>query len=71
MRVLVTTQPGSGHLNPLVPLAWALRDAGHEVKVACSASFVRRVDDPTSTIRHPTSNIQYPTSRHADPCRCG
>lgn len=34
MRVLVTTTPGCGHLFPMVPLAWALRCAGHQVVVA-------------------------------------
>ncbi len=34
MRVLVSTSPGLGHFLPLVPLAWALRSAGHEVLVA-------------------------------------
>jgi UDP:flavonoid glycosyltransferase YjiC (YdhE family) len=39
MRVLFTTQPGLGHLHPLVSLAGALRDAGHEVRFTCPASF--------------------------------
>ena len=39
MRVLFTTQPGDGHFNPLVPLARALQDAGHEVAFACPAPF--------------------------------
>src|SRR5688500_16252309 len=39
MRVLFTTQPGSGMFNPLVPFARALRQAGHDVAVACAASF--------------------------------
>ena len=43
MRVLFTTQPGLGHLHPLIPLADALRDAGHEIAVACPASFGTRV----------------------------
>lgn len=34
MRVLFTVCPAQGHLFPLVPLAWALRAAGHEVLVA-------------------------------------
>ncbi|MCM2414276.1 nucleotide disphospho-sugar-binding domain-containing protein [Streptomyces sp. RKAG290] len=34
MRVLMMTTPVSTHLTPLVPLAWALRAAGHEVLVA-------------------------------------
>ncbi|GGY40519.1 nucleotide disphospho-sugar-binding domain-containing protein [Streptomyces djakartensis] len=31
MRVLFTTAPLAGHLLPLVPVAWALRAAGHDV----------------------------------------
>jgi len=39
MRALFTTQPGSGHLNPLLPFARALADGGHEVAFACADSF--------------------------------
>ena len=39
VRVLITTQPAYGHLHPLVPVARALRDAGHDVVFASSASF--------------------------------
>ena len=34
MRVLVTSVPGWGHINPMVPLAQALVDCGDEVVVA-------------------------------------
>ncbi|MDW6062592.1 hypothetical protein SAZ11_36845 [Streptomyces sp. FXJ1.4098] len=34
MRVLMMSTPVSSHFAPLVPLAWALRSAGHEVLVA-------------------------------------
>ncbi|MFE2277670.1 nucleotide disphospho-sugar-binding domain-containing protein [Streptomyces sp. NPDC059454] len=34
MRVLIAATPGIGHVFPTVPLAWALRLAGHEVLVA-------------------------------------
>ncbi|ONI76346.1 hypothetical protein ALI144C_37465 [Actinosynnema sp. ALI-1.44] len=34
MRVLFTSTPGIGHAFPLVPLAWAMRAAGHEVLFA-------------------------------------
>jgi UDP:flavonoid glycosyltransferase YjiC (YdhE family) len=44
VRVLVTTQPASGHLHPLVPLAQALVTAGHEVTFACSPSFCPAVE---------------------------
>jgi UDP:flavonoid glycosyltransferase YjiC (YdhE family) len=39
MRVLMTTQPGLGHLHPMVPVARALQGAGHEVRFACARSF--------------------------------
>ena len=39
MRVLVTLLPAIGSLHPLVPLARALLDAGHQVRFACAASF--------------------------------
>lgn len=39
-RILITTAPGAGHLFPMVPLAWALQAAGHDVLVATPASFV-------------------------------
>ena len=37
MRVLFTSPPGVGHLFPTVPLAWALRAAGHDVLVGTAA----------------------------------
>ncbi|KXK63809.1 hypothetical protein AWW66_01105 [Micromonospora rosaria] len=43
MRVLVTTPPGLGHSLSLIPVAWALRAAGHDVLVATSGSSVRAV----------------------------
>ena len=39
MRVLITSLPGHGHLGPLIPLATATRDAGHEVAIATSGTF--------------------------------
>lgn len=33
MRVLIISTPVSSHLSPMVPLAWALRAAGHDVLV--------------------------------------
>lgn len=37
--MLFTTQPGVGHLHPLVPVADGLRARGHDVRVASSRSF--------------------------------
>jgi UDP:flavonoid glycosyltransferase YjiC (YdhE family) len=39
MRVLVTSWGWRSHFYPLVPLAWALRSAGHEVLVASHPSM--------------------------------
>lgn len=44
MKILFTTQPGVGHLTPMVPVAQALQAAGHEVRVACAESFMPRVE---------------------------
>jgi len=40
MRVLLTTYQEKTFFYHLVPLAWALRTAGHEVRVACQPGFV-------------------------------
>lgn len=44
MRLLVTFVGGLGHLAPLLPLARAARDAGHEVAVAGSGGLVSRIE---------------------------
>lgn len=43
MRVLFTTLPAAGHFYPMVPLAWALRAAGHDVLVAVPEDFTPEV----------------------------
>lgn len=43
MRVLFTVYPSFAHLWPIVPCAWALQSAGHEVRVATHASFADAV----------------------------
>ncbi|MBB4895206.1 UDP:flavonoid glycosyltransferase YjiC (YdhE family) [Streptomyces olivoverticillatus] len=40
MRIVLTAIPANGHLTPMVPLAWALRAAGHEVVVAGQPDLV-------------------------------
>ncbi|MGV9391610.1 nucleotide disphospho-sugar-binding domain-containing protein [Streptomyces olivaceus] len=40
MRVLFTAATFRSHLYPLVPLAWALRAAGHDVRVAVQPTLV-------------------------------
>jgi UDP:flavonoid glycosyltransferase YjiC (YdhE family) len=44
MYVLMVTQPGDGHLNPVAPVARALVLADHEVEVATSPSYVADVE---------------------------
>ncbi len=39
MRVLFTSVDWTGHLFPMVPLGWALRSAGHDVRVLCSSAL--------------------------------
>jgi UDP:flavonoid glycosyltransferase YjiC (YdhE family) len=43
VRILFTNVAMSGHLFPLVPLAWACRTLGHDVLVATSENFVPAV----------------------------
>ncbi len=47
MRILFTCVPGFGHFHPMVPLAQALADAGHELAFATAERFCRRVVEPT------------------------
>lgn len=44
MKALFTVQPAIGHLHPLVPVAKALEDVGHEVAFCSSASFRSEVE---------------------------
>ena len=43
MRVLITTYPEKTHFLLMVPLAWALRTAGHDVRVAVQPTMVEHV----------------------------
>ena len=44
MRILFTVRAASGHFHPLVPLAQAARDVGHEVAFAMPPSFQGTVE---------------------------
>jgi UDP:flavonoid glycosyltransferase YjiC (YdhE family) len=44
MKVLVSCVPGYGHLHPLLPLAVALREAGHDVAFATGAELRPRAE---------------------------
>ena len=45
MRVLISSIAAYGHLQPMLPLAGALRDAGHEVAVATAPQLCARAED--------------------------
>jgi UDP:flavonoid glycosyltransferase YjiC (YdhE family) len=45
MKVLFTTWAWPSHLFPMVPLAWALRSAGHEVRIASGPELERTIRD--------------------------
>src|SRR5438270_2884130 len=45
MRVLVSVVPGYGHLQPLLPLASALAEAGHDVAVATGRDLCPRAEE--------------------------
>lgn len=43
MRVLFATSASPSHVTAMIPLAWALRTAGHEIRVACQPRQVPAV----------------------------
>ncbi|WP_408994583.1 nucleotide disphospho-sugar-binding domain-containing protein [Streptomyces sp. 1268] len=45
MRVLFAVFPAEAHTASVIPLAWALRNAGHEVRVATHPDLTRPVTD--------------------------
>jgi UDP:flavonoid glycosyltransferase YjiC (YdhE family) len=49
MRVLFCSSPLLGYFLPLVPWAWALRAAGHEVRVATTGEGLEACDAPGCT----------------------
>src|SRR5439155_120435 len=63
MRVLFTVEPSTGHLHPLVPVAQALTEAGHEVAVCSSASFRGEVE--AFGLSHIGAGLDWITSDHS------
>ncbi|GAB2737972.1 activator-dependent family glycosyltransferase [Amycolatopsis magusensis] len=45
LRVLFVTYAANSHFYPMVPLAWALRSAGHEVRVASQPALAGTITD--------------------------
>lgn len=50
MRILFTFVGGSGHFDPLLPVAQAARAAGHTVAFACGPSMVSAVESSAFTV---------------------
>lgn len=44
MRILFVSSPGLGHVNPLLPLATALRERGNEVRWAVAGEFIPHLE---------------------------
>jgi glycosyltransferase (activator-dependent family) len=45
MRVLFAVFPATAHVHPVVPLAWALQNAGHEVRIAIHPEAAHLVEE--------------------------
>jgi UDP:flavonoid glycosyltransferase YjiC (YdhE family) len=43
MRILISSRPAYGHVYPLMPLALAARDAGHDVEFATTGAFLPKL----------------------------
>ncbi|RZQ60187.1 nucleotide disphospho-sugar-binding domain-containing protein [Amycolatopsis suaedae] len=54
MRVLIAISAWPGHFMPMVPLGWALRSAGHDVRVLCSP---QEADTVLRTGLHPDPRL--------------
>jgi UDP:flavonoid glycosyltransferase YjiC (YdhE family) len=53
VRILFSGRPAYGHLYPLMPLAFAARDAGHEVHFGTGEAFIEKV----SALGFPTHKV--------------
>lgn len=62
MRVLFTTWAWPSHYFPLVPLAWALRSAGHDVRIASQpalADTIARSGHPAVVVGRDLDMVAY------------
>ncbi len=70
MRILLTTYPEKPIFQPMVPLAWALRAAGHEVRVASQPFFADTITQAGLTAvpagRQTTDNWRRLTEAYPD-----
>lgn len=60
MRVLLSSTAGAGHFRPLLPFAWALQRAGHDLACAAPAEAALMVE--REGLRHlPSTGCLAPT----------
>jgi glycosyltransferase (activator-dependent family) len=59
MRILFTTFPQATHYDVMVPIAWALRTAGHEVRIASQPKLSERITQSGLTAVPVGSNHRY------------
>src|SRR6266704_1599756 len=57
VRIVFAAMPAYGHLYPLMPLALAAADTGHEVVVATGAPFLGRLPLPTVSGFEPEATL--------------
>lgn len=65
MRVLFVTNPGEGQLYPMIPLAWSLSAAGHDVLIGAPADFlpkIRRVGLSAAASTEPLDMLEIMTT---------
>jgi glycosyltransferase len=71
MRVLVTSAPILSHLWDVVPLAWALRSAGHDVRLATLANIAAEAREtgltalPIGPVRDPEALNRFLPDRNS------
>jgi hypothetical protein len=65
MRILFTSCPAYGHVNPMVPLAHEARLAGHDVAFATGASWHTR---SSAGISRRGWSVLAVRGRHVRPC---
>ncbi|MCO1580093.1 DUF1205 domain-containing protein [Crossiella sp. SN42] len=59
MRVLFTSSAGLGHLFPMIPTAWALRAAGHEVRVATTGGAATAAANAGLTVVESSPGVDW------------
>lgn len=60
MRIMVAAWPSTTHIYPIVPLAWALQSAGHEVRVATYPSMTEVITSAGLTAVQLGENEELP-----------